>query len=55
MRPSFYLRMVNGPFDDPGLFVPFLFEKRAIIFDLGDIYSLSARDVLKMRIQAGIV
>ncbi len=48
MRPSFYPRMVNGPFDDPGLFVPFLFEKRAIIFDLGDIYSLSARDVLKI-------
>jgi ribonuclease Z len=48
MRPSFLPRLVNGPFDDPGLFIPFLLEKRAIIFDLGDIYSLSARDILKI-------
>jgi len=48
MRPSFLPRLVNGPFDDPSLFIPFLYEKRAIIFDLGDIYSLSARDILKI-------
>ncbi|MEA3279446.1 MAG: ribonuclease Z [Thermodesulfobacteriota bacterium] len=48
MRPSFHPRLINGPFDDPGLFIPFLFENRAVIFDLGDIYSLSSRDVLKI-------
>jgi ribonuclease Z len=48
MRPSFLPRLVNGPFDDPGLFIPFLLEKRAIIFDLGDIQSLSTRDILKI-------
>jgi len=48
MRPSFLPRLVNGPFDDPSLFIPFLYEKRAVIFDLGDIYSLSARDILKI-------
>jgi len=48
MRPSFLPRLVNGPFDDPGLFISFLFEKRAIIFDLGDIYSLSSKDILKI-------
>lgn len=48
MRPSFLPRLVSGPFDDPGLFIPFLFEKRAVIFDLGDIFSLSPKDILKI-------
>lgn len=48
MRPSFHPMLINGPFDDPGIFIPFLFEKRALIFDLGDINSLSTRDVLKI-------
>jgi ribonuclease Z len=48
MRPTFYPRLINNPFDDPGLFVPFLQEKRAVIFDLGNIDSLSAKDILKI-------
>lgn len=48
MRPSFHPRLINGPFDDPGLFVPFLYEKRALLFDLGDIHTLPARDILKI-------
>jgi len=48
MRPSFHPRLINGPYDDPGLFVPFLYEKRAIFFDLGDIHRLPARDILKI-------
>jgi ribonuclease Z len=48
MRPTFYPRLINGPFDDPGLFVPFLQEKRAVIFDLGNIDSLAPKDILKI-------
>lgn len=48
MRPRFHPRLVNGPFEDPGLFIPFLYEKRALIFDLGDIHRLAPRDILKI-------
>ena len=48
MPASFNTRMVNPPFGDPGLFVPFCFEKQAVIFDLGDISPLSTRDILKI-------
>jgi ribonuclease Z len=48
MHPSFHPRLINGPFDDPGLFIPFLFQKRALLFDLGDINGLPAKDILKI-------
>jgi ribonuclease Z len=40
--------LINGPFEDPGLYIPFLFENRAIVFDLGDTLPLTARDLLKI-------
>jgi ribonuclease Z len=48
MRPSYHPRLINCPFEDPGLFIPFLLNKRAILFDLGDIHTLSPKDVLKI-------
>jgi ribonuclease Z len=48
MRPSFHPRLINGPFNDPGLFIPFVFQNRALIFDTGDINGLSAKDILKI-------
>ncbi len=47
MRPSFLPRLVNGPFDDPGLFVPLRYHKRALLFDLGELSNLSPGDLLK--------
>jgi len=48
MRPSFNPRTVNGPFEDPALFIPFSYQNRAVLFDIGDIHSLSSRDILKV-------
>lgn len=48
MRPAFHPRLVNGPFEDPCLFVPFLYQRRALLIDLGDIYALTSRDLLKI-------
>ncbi len=48
MRPSLLPRLVNGLFEDPVLFIRFQFQNKAIMFDLGDIHSLSTRDILKL-------
>lgn len=48
MRPAYHPRLINDPFKDPGLFISFLLNKRAILFDLGDVHALSPRDILKI-------
>lgn len=48
MRPCFHPRLINNPFEDPVLFIPFLYENRAILFDLGDIHALLPKEVLKI-------
>jgi ribonuclease Z len=48
MHPLFLPRLVNGPFEDPVLFIAFQFQRRALIFDLGDISRLTPRDLLKI-------
>lgn len=48
MGDTFLPRLVNGPFGDPALFVGFRYERRALLFDLGRIESLSTRELLKL-------
>lgn len=48
MRAMFSPELVNPPFGDPGLFVDFNFESRALQFDLGDIAALAPRKILRI-------
>jgi ribonuclease Z len=47
MRPIFQPRLVNRSFGDPGLIVDVLHERRALLFDLGDIAVLPPRKLLR--------
>ncbi len=48
MNPLFRPALINGPFGDPGLYVDCLFEKRALLFDLGDLRALPPRKLLRV-------
>ena len=49
MRSSLQARLVNGPFEDPGVFVGMTQARRAFLFDLGDLAALSVRELLRVR------
>lgn len=48
MRPTFQPFLVNDPFHDPCLYINFIFDNRAMAFDLGDIHALSSKEILKI-------
>jgi hypothetical protein len=43
MRPLFHPSLVNGRYGDPAVYVETLFERRGLLFDLGEIASLPPR------------
>jgi ribonuclease Z len=48
MRPLFEPAPVNDAFGDPGLYVDFRDERRALLFDLGDVAALPPRKLLRI-------
>ena len=48
MTPSFYPQLVNDRFGNPALYVDLKFEKRALLFDLGDLHALTPRKILRL-------
>ncbi|MBI5634583.1 MAG: ribonuclease Z [Nitrospirae bacterium] len=45
MKETFRPRLINDPFGDPCLYIRMTREKKAILFDLGDIRSLSSAEL----------
>lgn len=48
MTPVFHPSLVNSPFADPCVYVDFLFDRRALLFDLGTLTALPTRKVLRI-------
>jgi ribonuclease Z len=48
MKPSFHHRLIHGYFEDPCLYVRVLRESRAILFDAGDLRTLSTAELYKV-------
>lgn len=48
MKPSFHHRLINSPYEDPAVYVRLFRERRALLFDCGDLRKLSLGEVLKI-------
>ena len=48
MRPIFHPNLVNGRYGDPTVYVETLFEKRSLLFDIGEITSLPPRKIRRI-------
>ena len=48
MTPLLHPSLVNDRFGDPALYVDVMFEKRGLLFDLGDLHALEPRKILKL-------
>ncbi|MGH7382805.1 MAG: ribonuclease Z, partial [Candidatus Methylomirabilales bacterium] len=48
MKPTFQMQLVNGRWEDPALFVRIRWARRALLFDLGSIATVSSGDLLRV-------
>lgn len=48
MKPTFIHNLVNSPFEDPTLFIRIIREKRAFLFDIGNINKLRPGNLQKI-------
>jgi ribonuclease Z len=48
MTHRFDPQTINDPFGDPGVYVDLLFERRALLFDIGEITPLAPRKLLRI-------
>ena len=48
MKPNFLPKLINDPLGDPGMMVEFLYERRALQFDLGDLSGIPNSELLKI-------
>lgn len=48
MKPALHPRLINDPLGDPGLYVEFQYEKRALLIDLGELHRLTPAHLLKV-------
>lgn len=49
MTAAFQAALVNASFGDPGVYLELPFERRALLFDLGDLTGLPPRKLLRVR------
>lgn len=48
MKPLIHSYLINGPFNDPGLCIEIMWEKRVILFDLGENSLLQPSKLIKV-------
>jgi ribonuclease Z len=48
MRPVFHAELTNRPFGDPGVYIDLKFERRSLLFDIGEITALPTRKLLRV-------
>ena len=48
MKPLLHAQLLNDPFGDPALFVEILWERRALLFDMGELGGIRPSKLLKV-------